>query len=280
MRHRFFRPTIILLWMIITTFANTAAPSSTPSEPQPEPPPSRSGKSDGSDDRRTKPEDSASANENAKSLNDPYEDFNRTMHEFNVHVYGSAAHDTSDFFTRNIPPEIRLGVNNFFANLGEPITAVSSLIRGELDNADAAGKRFLINTTLGFGGVVDRATEMGIRSRPQDIGQAICTTGVPEGPYLVLPFYGPATLSDFVGSSLPIVAGYIAFGEIFWAYRASSRVATYIESPETGQKSATTPDYLALRQNYMTERQTQCQAPPDASSSSKNDSLQYPQYAK
>jgi len=203
---------------------------------------------------------------------DPFESFNRAMHEFNANYYGSASQGANQFFSDYMPDPVRKGITNFFSNLGEPVTAFSSLAQGDFENAEIATKRFLYNLTLGFGGLVDRASELGVHSKPIGVGEVFCSYGVPEGPYLVLPFYGPATVADFFGSTLPIMAGYVTMGEAFWIYRASSRVASYMDDPnappaETGAdpqaaadaaKAASEEAYRRAREQYLAAREAAC----------------------
>ncbi|MEI8394587.1 MAG: MlaA family lipoprotein [Rhodospirillaceae bacterium] len=170
---------------------------------------------------------------------DTLEQFNKAMHDFNQKYTVSSANGASRFFSETIPEGVRHGVINFFSNLSEPVVAVSSLVRGDVDNAGIAAKRFGYNLVFGFGGVFDRATEAGVIAEPRDLGETICSSGlVPDGPYLVLPFYGPSTVGDMVGSALPMLAGYVALGEAFWVIRASSRVASYMDDKDLPPKEA------------------------------------------
>ena len=90
------------------------------------------------------------------------------------------------------------GTGNFFTNLiNEPLTVVSHAIVGNWEEAGRSAQRFLINTTLGWGGVVDRAAEWGITVPHLDIGLAMCARGIGGGPYLMIPVVGPRTLRDF-----------------------------------------------------------------------------------
>ena len=166
------------------------------------------------------------------------EQFNRAMHDFNQKYYTSTESGTNQFLSDTIPEGVRRGMSNFFANMGEPVVAVSSLAQGDMDNAGIATKRFFYNLVYGYGGVVDRATEAGVKAERRDMGQAICSMGLPDGPFVVLPFYGPSTVGDFVGSVLPVLAGYAALGEVFWVYRASSKVASTMADKDGEGKDA------------------------------------------
>jgi phospholipid-binding lipoprotein MlaA len=82
------------------------------------------------------------------------------------------------------------------------VTAVSSLLQGDSDNAATATKRFIINTTVGLGGTSDPAAEMGLEQRKEDLGQAFGANGVAPGPHLVLPIIGPSNIRDVTGDAL------------------------------------------------------------------------------
>jgi len=212
----------------------------------------------------------------ARAADDPWQSFNQMMFDFNNRYYASAGSGVSQFLVDHVPAGVRHGVANVFANLGEPMVVLTSVAAGEYDNARIAARRFAINTVYGVGGIYDPAgTDYGLRSRPKSVPQVLCSYGVPAGPYLVVPFYGPATVSDFVGAVAPVVAGYVTFGELFWAYRASSQVAVYLEPPVAGPGPGAEPipvataeaDYEALREHYLHQRTRQCPprpAPPEA----------------
>ncbi len=164
------------------------------------------------------------------------EQFNKAVYDFNHKYYENSSISATQFFSDTVPEGVRRGVSNFFANLSEPVVAFSSLAQGDVDNAGVATHRFFYNLIYGFGGVYDRATEIGVKSAPRNMGQAVCSTGIPDGPYLVLPFYGPSSLGDLFGSALPVLAGYVALGEAFWLYRASSQVAATMGTPDGAGK--------------------------------------------
>ena len=82
------------------------------------------------------------------------------------------------------------------------MTAVSSLLQGDAENAGNATKRFLMNSTVGIGGIGDAAKDVGIEQRKEDLGQAMAANGVESGPHIVLPILGPSNLRDATGDLL------------------------------------------------------------------------------
>ncbi len=207
------------------------------------------------------------------------EQVNRAVYDFNQKYISGSASSASQFFIQGVPSGLRQGVSNFFSNLGEPVIAVSSLALGDMDNASIATHRFFYNLVFGFGGVFDRATEIGVKSVPRDVGQAVCSSGIPDGPYLVLPFYGSSTVGDLFGSALPILAGYVALGEAYWVYRASSKVAATLGTPDgTNAMAAQTAarldeTYRLDKEKYLAAREAACgkHAPPPSSGSGRGE---------
>jgi phospholipid-binding lipoprotein MlaA len=130
------------------------------------------------------------------AADDPFEAVNRRIHTFNRRVQAKVLDPLVDLYLSTTSAEVRRGVGNALGNLGEPIIAVSGLAAGNVDLAMNAAARFGINSTIGFAGVRDRAAEMGYPRRVFGVADAICSWGVPSGPFIVLPLLGPSTLRD------------------------------------------------------------------------------------
>jgi phospholipid-binding lipoprotein MlaA len=97
------------------------------------------------------------------------------------------------------PDPMKRSVRNFFTNLASPALFGNDLLQAELTDAAVTVGRFLINTTVGVGGLFDPATSFGLEAHHADFGQTMHVYGVGPGPYLVLPIFGPSTLRDGVG---------------------------------------------------------------------------------
>ena len=133
---------------------------------------------------------------------DPWEGFNRRVFAFNDALDRAILRPVARGYRNVTPQPVQTGVGNFFSNLGEIRTALNSVLQGKPGNAGIATSRFLINTTVGIGGLWDFATHMEITGREEDFGQTLGVWGVNEGPYLVLPFLGPSTVRDTAGLPL------------------------------------------------------------------------------
>jgi phospholipid-binding lipoprotein MlaA len=199
----------------------------------------------------------------AQAAPDPLEPVNRRIHAMNqllqTHVLGPAA----EAYVAYTPPGVRQGVSNVFANLGEPITAVSALVAGDLPRAGNAALRFGINTTIGLGGATDAATPLGFARRPMAPADAVCSWGVASGPYMVLPLLGPSTLRDAsamvaTGTALSTAVG----PELFLGWRAGDLFTTYAAfHAELQQIDAQAIDSYALhRAAFLQRRAAVCPA--------------------
>ena len=130
---------------------------------------------------------------------DPWEKFNRRMHRFNNAVDRGIARPLARGYVKAVPRPVRLGIGNFFDNLGQPLTVVNSLLQGKPGRAAQALGRFLLNTTLGIGGLFDPASDAGLTRKSEDFGQTLGTWGWKRSRYVELPLFGPRTVRDAFG---------------------------------------------------------------------------------
>jgi len=131
---------------------------------------------------------------------DPYVTKNRQIHEANRDIDRRSIKPLSNAYGKVLPEPVRIGVSNFAANLSLPGTVLNDLLQLQLGDALHNTARFVINTTLGLGGMLDPAQDGGIEPRPADFGETLHVWGVGEGAYLELPLVGPSTSRDAVGT--------------------------------------------------------------------------------
>ncbi len=146
----------------------------------------------------------ATAPGKAADARDPWEGMNRSVYSFNDKLDQVALKPLAKAYVNVVPSPVRTGVNNFFGNLGDVWTATNSLLQFKGQAAVETAMRVVINTTFGLGGLLDVATEMRLPKRKEDFGQTLGHWGVPSGPYVVLPVFGPSTLRDT--AALPLDA--------------------------------------------------------------------------
>ncbi len=127
---------------------------------------------------------------------DPLQGFNRKMFAFNRFADKVAIRPAAKAYVKVTGPKERVLISNFFSNLRTPVTIVNEVLQGRPKPALESTGRFLINTTLGFLGFFDPASDMKLPAHSTDFGVTLAHWGVPEGPYLVLPFIGPTTARD------------------------------------------------------------------------------------
>ncbi|HEX7348468.1 MAG TPA: VacJ family lipoprotein [Rhodanobacteraceae bacterium] len=127
---------------------------------------------------------------------DPLQPFNRKMFKFNQVADKVAIRPVAKAYTHVTTPGMRTHISDFFANARTPITIINEVLQGRPEPALQSTGRFAVNTTLGLLGFFDPASQMDLPAHPTDFGVTLAHWGVPEGPYLVLPFIGPTTLRD------------------------------------------------------------------------------------
>jgi phospholipid-binding lipoprotein MlaA len=127
---------------------------------------------------------------------DPLQNFNREMFKFNRFADKVAIKPAAKAYTKVTGPKGRVLISNFFSNLRTPVTIVNEVLQGRPEPALQSTGRFLINSTVGFLGFFDPASDMKLTAHPTDFGVTLAHWGLPEGPYLVLPFIGPTTARD------------------------------------------------------------------------------------
>ena len=150
----------------------------------------------------------------ARAADDPLESFNRAMFAFNNAVLDHVVDPIAGYTQTSISPGVRQYAYNFYNNLTEWEFVVTNLLHGDYADSAVSAKRLAVNTTLGVGGLYDKATDMGLVRRETEYGEAICKFGVPPGSYLVLPTIGPANTTSFGVIVVVFAAGYYALGQI------------------------------------------------------------------
>lgn len=132
-------------------------------------------------------------NQGPEELKDPWENWNRKVYAFNTGFDKWTLRPIAKAYSVVMPKSLDKGVTNFFRNLGELPTSVNATLQGKPKSIANALARFFLNTTMGFFGFFDVATQIGLERNPEDFGQTLAVWGVPSGNYLVLPFIGPTT---------------------------------------------------------------------------------------
>ena len=130
-------------------------------------------------------------------VNDPLEGLNRTFFNINEKVDEVALKPIALTYSKT-PDPIKNGITNFFRNLKEIDNTLNQVLQGKPKYAANDLSRFLINSTLGLGGILDPASSMGLERHDEDFGQTLGLWGVSPGPYLMVPFLGPSSTRDLL----------------------------------------------------------------------------------
>lgn len=151
--------------------------------------------------------------------NDPIEPLNRVIFQVNRGLDTWFLRPAATFYRGMIPPPIQDMVDNFLDNISSPIVFLNDLLQGNTDRAGNTFTRFVINTTIGVGGLFDMATDMNYPDHSEDFGQTLGVWGIGEGPYIMLPIFGPSNPRDTVG----MVADYFVDPVSNWAINTDRR---------------------------------------------------------
>lgn len=141
-----------------------------------------------------------------QSVQDPFENTNRAVYQFNDVVDRYTLKPVAKGYRAVVPGFARTGVSNFFSNLTTPRSSLNNFLQGKPARGLTEIGRFVVNSTLGIGGLVDVSTLIEIPEYNEDFGQTFAVWGIASGPYVYLPFLGPHTMSDVIALPLDRLA--------------------------------------------------------------------------
>ena len=131
--------------------------------------------------------------------NDPIEPFNRAVFRLNQGLDSVLFEPLATVYKKTLPQTLQDGIRNFLNNLRTPIILANNLLQGDIDGVRDTIARFTVNTIVGFAGFGDPAGDMGVKYRSEDFGHTLAVWGMGEGPYLMLPVFGPSNPRDLIG---------------------------------------------------------------------------------
>ncbi|MGE3496602.1 MAG: VacJ family lipoprotein [Candidatus Binatia bacterium] len=195
----------------------------------------------------------------ASGFPDPWENTNRKMLWFDRQLDGWVITPAVDIYQFLVPEPARHAVRRFCLNINSPAVLVNDLLQREWADASITTERFLINSTVGIGGLFDPAEDFGLPRHSSDFGQTLALAGLDSGPYVVLPFFGPSNVRDASGAvvdfllqpmlyALPIAALFVFEGS-----RGLSLREAHAESLEA-LRASSIDYYSALRSAYYQTR--------------------------
>jgi phospholipid-binding lipoprotein MlaA len=197
----------------------------------------------------------------ARAEYDPFEPLNRSLYAFNDAVDRVTLKPIARGYKAVIPEFARRGVTNFSRNLFTPRSAINNFLQGKPRPGFSELGRFILNSTIGIGGLFDVAATQGIPVYDEDFGQTLAVWGLPEGPYLFIPILGPNTMLDAVSTPVDI-----ATDPLYHYDNSSVRDKLYVLrlidlrmrllTAETLLEDSKDP-YLTLRESYLQNRRFQ-----------------------
>lgn len=205
---------------------------------------------------------SACATASRREADDPLEPMNRAMFSFNERLDRSVAKPVASAYAHVMPEPLQTAVGNLFSNLGDVGNFVNDLLQLKVTDATEDLMRFAMNSTFGLGGLLDWATAAGLPKHHEDFGLTLGHYGVPAGPYLVLPLFGPSSVRDAGGllvssainptTFMPIAASTPLFGVNVVSSRSHLLGATdLLELAALDKYSFVRDGYLQSRANAL-----------------------------
>ncbi|MGH7057765.1 MAG: MlaA family lipoprotein [Acetobacteraceae bacterium] len=204
-----------------------------------------------------------------KELNDPLQPTNRVLYEINNDITAVTLTPVADAYRWALPERVRNGVANLVANFDSPILFANDVLEAKPRRAGDTFMRFLINSTIGLGGIFDVASGWGYPAHPADFGMTLAVWGVPQGPYLFVPIIGPSNPRDaagFVANELAnpmrgagTGAGVAAFQWSMFGLTAVSRYAGALPEIRSIKRTALDP-YATLRSLFRQHRAAEIKA--------------------
>lgn len=190
---------------------------------------------------------------------DPIEPFNRGVYQFNDAVDKVLLKPAAEVYRGVLPQFVRTGVSNIFSNINDVIVALNNLLQGKFIDAVSDVGRIAVNSTIGLLGVFDVATELGLEKHDEDFGQTLGYWGIGDGPYLVLPFFGPKNVRDTFGLFVDYKTDPITYIDptrdrnIVRGVRIVNRRAELLETSKILETAALDP-YEFVRDAYLQRR--------------------------
>ena len=192
---------------------------------------------------------------------DPWEKFNEKMFSFNYNMDRWVLKPAAKGYNVVMPDMFQTMIDNAFTNLRMPSRFVNKVLQWKLLDASKEMGRFLINSTLGIGGLFDVARqEMGLERQKADFGQTLGIWGVGPGPYLVLPLLPPLTLRDGVGFAADGAMNPLNYYIPFWFDQIGMKAGDTLNDRSLnldlfqGIEESTVDLYSSVRNGYLQRR--------------------------
>jgi phospholipid-binding lipoprotein MlaA len=193
------------------------------------------------------------------SPDDPLEPMNRALYGVHDAVDTAVVRPVAQAYVDVVPQPIRQAVSNVFNNIQDLFSGVNGILQGKLDKAGDDFGRVLLNTGFGLGGIFDLASMMGIERGNEDFGQTFGVWGIPQGPYLFVPLFGPTTFRDGTGVALRFLWGpaqYLNDETLRWSLYGLTYIDLRADALDANKvvDAAAIDKYTFIRNAYLQRR--------------------------
>ena len=191
---------------------------------------------------------------------DPFENVNRSIYDFNETIDENVLEPISRAYKEHVPEIAQDGVSNFFGNLRDVTTLANQILQFKpIESVETFG-RILVNSTIGLGGLLDVASDMSLTTEDEDFGQTMAVWGVEEGPYIMLPFLGPSTVRDSVGTYVDLTSDANLVKDMDDVGFLSANTINIIDKrvellPATDLLDKSDDPYISMRSSYLQKRE-------------------------
>jgi phospholipid-binding lipoprotein MlaA len=191
---------------------------------------------------------------------DPFEPVNRASYKVHQVIDGRVIKPIAQAYVDYTPKPVQLAVTNFFGNIDDMFSVVNDMLQGKGDKAGNDLGRVITNTGFGVLGLIDIAGSAGIPKGNEDFGQTFGFWGIPQGPYLFIPVFGPTTVRDGSGTLIRAYASPVNFIDdtptryILWLLNLVDLRASALQTENLLNQAALDP-YTFIRRSYLQRRQ-------------------------
>ena len=191
---------------------------------------------------------------------DPWEPFNRPVFAFNDFLSRHALEPVGRAWAWALPEFVRDSISGVYENARTPGVMVTDLLQGKPRAAGVDLARFLLNSSIGLAGLMDPAAAIGLDANREDFGQTFGVWGIPPGPYLVLPFFGPSSPRDAVGRAADSATVPVGWFVPIWATAAITTVDlangfSFVAADIAEERAAAFDWYAAVRNAHVSLRE-------------------------
>lgn len=192
---------------------------------------------------------------------DPFEAVNRRIYKFNEVLDKTVLEPAARGYRFALPGFVRSGVSNFFSNIADLRVSLNNALQGKIPDAANDFGRFVINSSIGLLGFIDVASDAGLEKHQEDFGQTLGRWGLSQGPFIMLPLFGPSTVRDTVGWGVDIAVDPITYVDPSRARygivgtRLINRRSELLDATTVLDKAAL-DEYLFVRDAYLQRRRS------------------------